>query len=167
MQAEDNQKEKKPDADEENSKLVNLEKEDNLPSQRFFPTENPLEANAFDSYSTKKTIATGFFNVTMITTNFIQMKKMIDANNWTVINIIAFSVICLSLLIQFIVAFLLVRMGKSNEFSEIRTQVTRKMTRSAGVEEQKDILPSNNNIVTLLVAIISVLNIFVGIFTTN
>ena len=118
-------------------------------------------------YATQKTIATGFLNVTLITTNFSDMKKMIDSNRWSAPDIVTFSVICLSLCIQVAIAILLIRLGKSREITDANQQNLRRARRSAGLEDKKIELPSANNVVTLLTALISVLNIFVSIFSAS
>ena len=40
----------------------------------------------FDSYATKKTIATGFFNLALVATNFAQMKYLISKVKLTLQN---------------------------------------------------------------------------------
>ena len=89
---------------------------------------------------------------------------MIDSEKWSVTNILTFTVICISLVIQFVIAVLLIRLGKSQEITEMHNQNMRKMKR-VGHDHKKYILPHNNNIVTLLTALITVLNIFVSIFS--
>jgi hypothetical protein len=108
----------------------------------------------FNSYATKKTLAAGFFNLALVATNFAQMKALIAPSQgrttvWNPLNIVIMTFIGLSLVLQFIVAILLVFLAKQGEFID---------------EEKRNQLIRSNNGTTLLVAAISVINIFINIF---
>ena len=155
-----NNNDKQSQIEEEGSCMINVETE-NTKYPRFYKDVSP----SFDSYATQKTIAHGFFNVTLITTNFTDMKRMIDSDKWTVTNILTFTVICIILVIQFVIAVLLIRLGKTQEITEIQNQNMKKKRRTEYEDDKKFVLPHNNNLVTLLTALITVLNIFVSIFS--
>jgi hypothetical protein len=110
----------------------------------------------FDGYATKKTIATGFFNIALVTTNFAQMKdvitrakKAVPANTWNGWLIAILSLVCISLTLQFVLAFILVFLAKSNELID---------------EHKRNQLIRSNNFTTLLVLVITIINIFVNVF---
>jgi hypothetical protein len=103
----------------------------------------------FNSFATRKTIAAGFFNLALVTTNFAQMKQLITKNAWVPLNIICMTFVGLSLLLQFVVATLLVFLAKSGEFID---------------EDKRNQLIRSNNVTTFLVLIITILNIFINVF---
>jgi hypothetical protein len=106
----------------------------------------------FNSFATKKTIATGFFNIALVTTNFAQLKQVITlAKNppWSAQFIVLMAFICLSLFLQFVVAIMLVFLAKQGEFID---------------EEKRNALIRSNNTTTILVLIITVINIFISVF---
>ena len=107
----------------------------------------------FNSYATKKTFATGFFNIALVATNFAQMKMIITLTSkngyWTPLNIVVMAFVGISLLLQFIVATMLVFLAKQNEFVD---------------EKKRNELIRSNNVATILVLIISVVNIFLNVF---
>jgi hypothetical protein len=84
-----------------------------------------------------------------VATNFAQMKQMITKNSWIPLNIVILTFVCLSLLIQFIVATVLVFLAKEGEFID---------------EDKRNQLIRSNNGVTILVLIVSIINIFINIF---
>ena len=103
----------------------------------------------FNSFATRKTIAAGFFNLALVTTNFAQMKQLITKNSWVPLNIVCMTFVGLSLLIQFVVATLLVFLAKSGEFID---------------EDKRNQLIRSNNVTTFLVLIVTILNIFINVF---
>ena len=103
----------------------------------------------FDSYATKKTIATGFFNLALVATNFAQMKYLIAKAIWTGLNITLLTFVCLSLFLQFALGTLLVFLAKQGEFID---------------EEKRDQLIRSNNWATLIALAISIINIFINVF---
>ena len=110
--------------------------------------------NIFNSYSQKKNIATGFFNIALLTSNFGQMKQiLIPANNqiqtWAPIVITELVFVCLSLLFQFLLAFMLVFLAKNGEFVD---------------DEKRNTLIRNNNLATIIVFFITILNICINVF---
>jgi hypothetical protein len=110
--------------------------------------------NIFNSYATKKTVATGFFNLALVATNFAQMKALIAPTGgrvpvWNALNIVCMTFVGLSLLLQFLVAVLLIFLAKQGEFID---------------EDKRNQLIRSNNITTLLVLAISIINIFINVF---
>lgn len=105
--------------------------------------------NIFNSYATKKTYATGFFNLALVATNFAQMKQLITLAKWVPLNIVLLTFVCVSLLFQFVVAILLIFLAKSDEFID---------------ENKRNQLIRSNTGTTILVLIISVINIFINVF---
>ena len=108
----------------------------------------------FNSYATKKTFATGFFNLALVATNFAQMKSLISPTQgrttvWNALNIVLMTFIVVSLFLQIIVGVLLVFLAKQGEFID---------------EEKRNQLIRSNNGTTLLVVAISIINIFINVF---
>jgi hypothetical protein len=111
-------------------------------------------AEIFNSYATKKTFATSFFNLALIATNFTQLKQIIDVsatspNGLSVVNIIVLLFVCISLVLQFAVGVVLVLLAKKNEFIDL---------------EKREELIRSNNVVTLLIITISIINVFINVF---
>lgn len=109
--------------------------------------------NLFDSYATKKTYATGFFNLAMIANNFVQLKEIIDLSQnqkLDILNIIILFFVILSLVLQIVVGVVLIYLAKTNEFID---------------KEKRDQLIKKNNAVTFLVITISIINVFLNIFS--
>ena len=121
-------------------------------NDRFINVDIKGLADIFNSYATKKTIATGFFNLALVSSNFAQMKQIITVTSgkaWAPLNIVCMTFVCLSLFLQFIVAIVLVFLAKQGEFID---------------EDKRNQLIRSNNGVTLLVLVISIINIFLNIF---
>ncbi|RNA01930.1 ninjurin-1-like isoform X1 [Brachionus plicatilis] len=96
----------------------------------------------FDSYATKKTYATGFFNLAMIANNFVQLKDIIDlgqTRKLDILNIIILLFVILSLVLQIVVGVVLIYLAKTNEFID---------------KEKRDQLIKRNNAVTFLPTLI-------------
>lgn len=77
------------------------------------------------------------------------MKLVIDRANWSVMNSIVFSAVCISVLCQLLVGFALVLMSKNNRFDD---------------EKQRLRMVQKNNYTTILVLLTSIINIFISIF---
>lgn len=110
--------------------------------------------NMFDSYATKKTYATGFFNLAMIANNFVQLKDIIDLSQTQrldFLNIIILFFVLLSLVLQIVVGVVLIYLAKTNEFID---------------KDKRDQLIKRNNAVTFLVISISIINVFLNIFSS-
>ena len=111
-------------------------------------------SNIFDAYATKKTYATTFFNLALITTNFSQIRQLIDvseaSHSWSGMRIITLIFVCMSLALQCIVGVVLVFLARHGEFVD---------------EEKREQLIKNNNAVTALIMAISVMNVFINVFT--
>ena len=107
----------------------------------------------FTSYATKKTYATGFLNIALVTTNFSQLKTIITQAEkdkyWKALSIIILVCIAISLIFQFIVAVMLIFLSRAAQFEK---------------EEKRNQLIRNNNIATILALIISVINVFISVF---
>jgi hypothetical protein len=108
-------------------------------------------SNIFDSYATKKTYATGFINLALIATNFTQLKHLLALNypNFSFTNIIVLACVIISLFMQVVVGIVLVYLAKHGEFfdAQKRSQLIRK-----------------NNMVTLMILAISIINVFINVF---
>lgn len=121
----------------------------------LWPTDQVKHmVSLFNSFATRKTISIGFFNVALVATNVAQIKqiaKPADGTpaNWSPINIVILVFVCISLVLQFLVAIVLFLLAKAGEF--IDDQARARLIRS-------------NNLATILVLIISVINIFVNVF---
>ena len=119
-----------------------------IEKKKFLKDANaPSDPSEFNSYSMKKNIATGLFNVALLTSNFINLKKLIVANKWSPIHMVAITVICILLILQFAVAALTVFLGKNSVLDE-----NQKIQNSA-----------HNDVVTLCVSVITILNIAVHV----
>ena len=125
----------------EETKFLNLEKIDltNI-------------GDLFDSYATKKTYATGFFNLALIANNFSQLVHLLSLEQpalYCILNLIIMSMVCISLVLQVVVSGVLIYLAKSGEFME---------------EEQRANLIRKNNLVTFLIIAISIINVMVNVF---
>ena len=119
----------------------------------YFANHKPIDveklSKAFNSYSSKKTYATGFYNLALVTTNFSQIKFLITINNWIPLNIILVSFVGFSIVLQFSLAILLIFLVKQGEFVD---------------EEKRDQLIRSNNWATVIILTISIINIFINVF---
>lgn len=109
-------------------------------------------SSLFDSYATKKTYATGFFNLALIATNFTQLKQLIVLSQTSELdlqNTIVLFFICISLLFQLIVGVVLVFIARKSEFID---------------DVKRAQLMKSNNALTLLIVTISVINVFINVF---
>lgn len=150
---------------DEDTRVVNVHRDKfiNLPNLPNINLPNINLANnidvkrltdIFNSYATRKTLATGFFNLALVATNFAQMKALIAptqgrTTTWNALNIVLMTFIGLSLLLQFIVGIMLVFLAKQGEFID---------------EDKRNQLIRSNNGATLLVVAISIINIFINVF---
>jgi hypothetical protein len=119
----------------------------------YFANHKPIDVDklskAFNSYASKKTYATGFFNLALVTTNFSQIKFLITINNWIPLNIVLVSFVGVSIILQFSLAILLIFLVKQGEFVD---------------DEKRDQLIRNNNWATIIILTISIINIFINVF---
>jgi hypothetical protein len=124
---------------EENKSFVSLEK---------FDIKEILDL--WDAYATKKTATAGFFNLALMSSNFVQLKNISKHphSKYTLIDHITIVAICLSLVLQFMSGIVMVFLGRN----------------SIGNQKFKQILIKNNDLVTLMVFAIFILNIFINIF---
>ena len=135
-------------------------------TETFLKIENiDLEhlANIFNTFSTKKTYATGFFNLALIASNICEIKKLFllekDSNanlnsykiSWSVIDIILIVMVSLSLVLQIFVGVMLIFLARRHHVEFLN-------------EEKREDLIKNNNSVTCLVLAISIINVFINIF---
>lgn len=106
----------------------------------------------FDSYATKKTFATSFFNLALIATNFTQLKHLISISQTGelgTLNTVILLCVIISLVLQVVVGAVLVFLAKNREFID---------------DEKRDQLIRSNNTVTLLIVTVSILNVFINVF---
>ena len=137
--------------DEENDyKKVEVE------SQRLTELRQASELKSlnstFNSFSNKKAYATGLLDLALITTNFAQLKQLIQSKKsaqWEVLDIIVIICVCFSLLLQFLCGAVLVFSAKQFEFTD---------------ENKRDASVKLNNMLTLLILVITILNIFINVF---
>ena len=127
-------------------------------------------ANIFNAFSTKKTYATGFFNLALIATNISQAKKLFMTQqqqsifpsplnaaldtykmSLNIVDSVLIAFISVSLLLQLLVGVLLIFLARRahNDF--------------LSEEKREDLIKSNNSI-TCLVLAISIINVFINIF---
>jgi hypothetical protein len=110
--------------------------------------------NIFNSYSTNKSIANGFFNISLLSSNFAQMKAILSppgnkTQTWPPLAITSIVFVCVSLLLQFLLAFMLVFLAKNGEFLD---------------DNRRNTLIRNNNLATIVVFFITILNICINVF---
>lgn len=108
--------------------------------------------STFNSFSSKKAYATGLLDLALITTNFAQLKQLIQSKKsaqWEVLDIIVIICVCFSLLLQFLCGAVLVFSAKQFEFTD---------------ENKRDASVKLNNMLTLLILVITILNIFINVF---
>lgn len=106
----------------------------------------------FDSYASVKTYAAGFFNIALVTTNAVQLKQLITPTPSDItdgLTILLIASVCMSILLQIIVAVILVFMAKQSEFVD---------------DEKRDALVKSNNWATILISAVSIINVFINIF---
>lgn len=77
------------------------------------------------------------------------MKNLITKNEWVPLNIVVMSCIGLSLLLQFLVSIIIVFLSKQGEFID---------------ETKRNGLIRGNNLLTFLVLVVSILNVFISVF---
>lgn len=115
-------------------------------------TERTTLSSEFNSYSTKKNFATGLLDLALIATNFSQMKQLIvtrRSSQWHTIDIVLMFSICASLILQFVCGIVLVFSTKQEDFCN---------------EEKRIQSVKNNNSITLIVLVITIVNIFINVF---
>lgn len=117
----------------------------------------------FNSYASVKTYANGFFNLALVTTNAVQLKQLIEPMptatitqaspssqvNDRPLNVMLITFVCMSLLLQLVVAVLLVFLARRDEFVD---------------EAKRMAIVRGNNWATLLISTVSIINIFINIF---
>lgn len=77
------------------------------------------------------------------------MKQLITANDWNALNIVIMIFVGLSLVLQFVVTTALVFIAQKGEFID---------------ERKRNILIRQNNWLTILVLIVSIINLFISVF---
>ena len=107
----------------------------------------------FNKYATRKTYITGLFDLSLIVTNFTQLKQTIQKNEqlakWNVIDIILTTFISISLTFQIVIIILLVFLAMQDQFID---------------KTKRDRLTRGNNLIVLLTVIVSIINIFINVF---
>ena len=139
---------------EDNFDMEDLKKE-TVEQQRFIDLDKLDLANIallMDTYATKKTCTAGFFNMALMATNSSQLKNLINQNRnlqYSIVNIGLIAAITVSLILQLIAGAVLLFLGKNRLIEN--TNIKRMLIR-------------NNDLVTLVVFIIFILNIFINVF---
>jgi hypothetical protein len=107
--------------------------------------------NAFKTYSRNKTYAAGLLDMALITTNFTQIKNLINhkQSEMPFLNILLLSFVALSVILQVSIGIVLIFSTKNVGF--------------AYELERKKIL-NINNLITVIALIITIINIFVNVF---
>jgi hypothetical protein len=110
----------------------------------------------FNAYSDNKNIANGFFNISLVASNFSQMKLILfppgnQVQAWAPLAITSLVFVSVSLFLQFLLAFILVFLAKHGEFLD---------------ETKRNALIRNNNMATIIVFFITVLNICINVFNS-
>ena len=108
--------------------------------------------SSFNSFSNRKTFTTGLLDLTLLTSNFVQMKNLIITNKWTPINVILMMFIIISIGMQISCGVVLIFAARN--FDEFTNAKNRRYSIRI------------NNVITLLVLFISILNIFISVFTS-
>ncbi|XP_060605274.1 ninjurin-2-like isoform X2 [Ruditapes philippinarum] len=103
----------------------------------------------FNKYATKKTVSKGLLNIGLLTSNAMQLKTTISqgsSHSYFYLNIV---MITISIVLQIVLAILLVKLGlNKGQHDEAMKSADR-----------------HNNVVTGIVAVITVINILISIFT--
>jgi hypothetical protein len=116
----------------------------------------------FDKYVTKKTYISSIFNIVLITTNLQEIKTILAPNddknvNWssvfTFYNIILLLLIFISLTLQLLVSVILIKLAR---------QVIKINNKNEREDEFKSVR-KYNSIVTILLILISIINIFLNV----
>jgi hypothetical protein len=145
---------------EQDVALNDMNSKSKAKNNRFLPNFKEINEDIhkivqkFDSFATRKTIATGFFNIALIATNISQIKQICAPAGgrtpvWNAINIILLVFASLSLLLQFFLATILAFLAKQGEFID---------------ETKRNQLIRSNNGATILCLVITVINIFINVF---
>ena len=108
--------------------------------------------NSFNTFSNRKTYSTGLLDLALLTSNFVQMKNIIISNKWTPLNVILIMFIIISVGLQLACGVVLIFAARN--FDEFTNDNSRRYSIRI------------NNSVTLLVLLISILNIFISVFTS-
>ena len=106
----------------------------------------------FDSYATKKTYASGFFNLALIVNNFSQLVHLLSLDQsalYCIVNLSAMVLVAISLILQVVVSGVLIYLARSAEFMD---------------EVKRANLIRRNNIATFLIISISVINVLINLF---
>ena len=111
----------------------------------------------FNTFATKSTISAGCFNIALVANNVAQIKQICAPSGgrvakWNAVNIVLLTFVCISLFLQFIVAIVLAFLAKQGDFID---------------DNKRNQLIRSNNGATILVLIITVINIFVNVFMTT
>jgi hypothetical protein len=135
-------------------RLENLEETRNE-NQNFIGFKNVDISHLNDSinsFSVKKTYATGMLDLALIANNFTQMKQLIITKKyspWHGLEICLMFSICVSLILQIACGIVLVFSTKQKQFID---------------EERRVVTMKNSNLITLLILVITVINIFINVF---
>jgi hypothetical protein len=108
---------------------------------------------SFNTYATRKTYATGLFDLALLAANFSQLKQLIlsTSTTWTTFDVVLVCFITASLLLQFTIGILLVYIARQNEFID---------------EIKRVVLVRLNNATTVIILAVTIINIFLSVFVT-
>lgn len=104
----------------------------------------------WDMYATKKTATAGFFNIALMTSNLAQLNLKIKVKKleYSLMDFVLITAVLISLFLQVLAGIVFVFLGKN----------------TIGNEKIKRLLVKNNDLVTLMVFAIFLINIFINIF---
>ena len=124
----------------------------NVEPQRFAYMDPNRINQIFNTFSTKKTYAAGLLDLALMTSNFAQIKQLLNMSKlapWNALQITLFVCVCVSLFLQILCGILLVFLSKQTEFLD---------------DEKREKVIRSNNSVTILIFIVVILNIFINVF---
>ena len=124
----------------------------NAQPQRFAYMDPGRINQIFNTFSTKKTYAAGMLDLALMTSNFAQIKQLMNiqkTNPWQAIHIALFACVCISIFLQILCGILLVFLSKQTEFLD---------------DEKRERVVRSNNFVTILIFIVVIINIFINVF---
>ena len=135
-------------ADEDSKSIKQAEVKNFVNMEKFSINEI---MDMWDMYATKKTATAGFFNIALMTSNLAQlnMKIKVQKLEYSLMDFVVVGAVLISLLLQVLAGIVMVFLGK-NKLAEN--------------EKIKRMLVKNNDMVTLMVFAIFLINIFINIF---
>ncbi|CAF4059006.1 unnamed protein product [Rotaria magnacalcarata] len=105
----------------------------------------------YNQYATKKTIGHGLLGFALLTSNAMQLRTLASQKQRDVIWAASVVLVCMSILVQIILAYLLVIVGKGN-IQDPQKQVK---------------LQQYNNIALFLTTLVSMINVVINVFMST